>query len=90
MIQLWQSMMMIELNTLLSEYNSVSATVISRNLDSWNRTATIDKGKKDGLKDGSAVINKYGLVGYLKNTSYTSSDVKLLTSLNEYKISVKI
>lgn len=81
---------MIELNTLLSEYNSTAATVIYRNLDSWNRTATIDKGKKDGIKDGSAVINKYGLVGYTKNTSYASSDIKLLTSPNEYKISVKI
>lgn len=80
----------LELNTLLSEYNSISSTVITRNLSSWNRTAIIDKGKKDGLKDGYAVINKYGLVGYLKNTSYTSSSIKLLTSPSEYKISVKI
>ncbi len=80
----------LELNTLLSEYNSVASTVVTRNLSSWNRTAIIDKGKKDGLRDGYAVINKYGLVGYLKNTSYTSSSIKLLTSPNEYKISIKI
>lgn len=80
----------LNLNTLLSEYNPITATIVTRNLESWNRTATIDKGNVHNIKDGYAVINQYGLVGYTKNTTYSTSDVKLLTSISEYKISVKI
>lgn len=80
----------LSLNSLLSEYNYVSSTVIARDLNTWNSKAIIDSGKKNKLKDGLAVINKYGLIGYLKNCSYSFCDIKLLTSLSDYKISVKV
>ena len=80
----------LNLNTLLSEYNPIASTIVIRNLESWYSTAVIDKGFNHNIKDGYAVINQYGLVGYTKNTTYSTSDIKLLTSASEYKISVKI
>lgn len=81
---------MLNLKTILSEYNKINATVINRNLGYWYDTLTIDKGKNDGIKENDAVITKKGLIGYIESVNYESSTVKLLTSKTKNKISVKI
>ena len=81
----------LELNATLSEYTYVNATVVSRNIGYWYNTLTIDKGKKNKVKLGDAVITSQGLIGKVSSISNFSSTVKLLTSdkiLN--KISIKI
>ena len=81
----------LDLNSTLSEYTFVNATVISRNIGYWYNTLTIDKGKKNKVKLGDAVITNEGLIGNISSVSNFSSTVKLLTSdeiLN--KISIKI
>ena len=78
------------LKTILSEYEKINATVIDRNLGYWYDTLTIDKGSNDGIIKNQAVITTKGLIGYIHNTSYTTSTVKLITSKLENKISVKI
>lgn len=78
------------LKTILSEYEKINATVIDRNLGYWYDTLTIDKGSNDGIIKNQAVITTKGLIGYIYNTSYTTSTVKLITSKLENKISVKI
>lgn len=81
----------LELNSTLSEYTYTNATIINRQTDYWNNTLTIDKGSKNGIKQGDAVIVSKGLIGKIVNSSNFTSSVKLLTSDEiTNKISVKI
>ncbi len=81
----------LELNATLSEYNYVNATVVNRNIGYWYNTLNIDKGSKNGIVEGDAVITSSGLIGKIISVSNFSSTVKLLTT-NEIsnKISVKV
>lgn len=80
-----------ELNSTLSEYTYVNATVINRNIGYWYNSLTIDKGSKNGIKQGDAVITSNGLIGKIISVSNFSSTVKLLTTDEiSNKISVKI
>ena len=81
----------LELNATLSEYTYVNATVVNRNVGYWYNNLIIDKGSKNGVKKGDAVITNSGLVGRIINVSNFSSTVKLLTSDEiSNKISVKV
>lgn len=81
----------LELNTILSDQVHQNATIISRNIDYWYDEVTIDKGSKNGIKKGMAVINNDGLVGKITTVSNYYSTVKLLANENmNDKISVKI
>ena len=63
-----------------SNNNKISAAVISRKTGSWWRQIILNKGSKDGVEVGSAVIGPGGLLGRVKNTSLFTSSVTLLTS----------
>ena len=81
----------LDLNSTLSEYTYVNATVVNRNIGYWYNNLVIDKGSKNGVKKGDAVIISKGLIGKITNVSNFSSTVKLLTSDEiSNKISVKI
>lgn len=81
----------LELKRTLTEYNTVNATILSRNKMYWFNTLVIDKGSKDGLKESMAVITKDGLVGKISKVYKSSSEVKLITSDDtNYKVSVSI
>jgi len=81
----------LELNATLSEYTYINATAINRNIGYWYNNITIDKGSKNGIKKGDAVITSNGLIGKITSVSNFSSTVKLLTSDEiSNKISVKI
>ena len=81
----------LELNATLSEYTYVNATVVNRNIGKWYNILNIDKGIKNGVKKGDAVITNSGLIGRIIKVSNFSSTVKLLTSDEiSNKISVKI
>ena len=81
----------LDLNATLSEYTYVNATVVNRNIGYWYNSLTIDKGSKNGIKKGDAVITPSGLIGKITNVSNFSSTVKLLTSDEvSGKISIKI
>lgn len=81
----------LNIDYVLSEYDYLNATVISRNSLYWYNTLTIDKGKNNGLKDGMVVINSTGLIGKITNVSTFSADVKLITTNDtNNKISVTI
>ncbi len=81
---------LLKLETTLSEYKTINATVVDRNLGYWYDTLTIDKGQNDGVKENDAVISPKGLIGYIESVNYESSTVKLITSNLKNKISVKI
>lgn len=75
----------------LSEYDYLNATVISRNSLYWYNTLTIDKGKNNGIEEGMVVINSTGLIGKITNVSTFSADVKLITTNDtNNKISVTV
>ena len=81
----------LDLNSTLSEYTYVNATVVNRNMGYWYNNLVIDKGSKNGVKKGDAVIISKGLIGKITSVSNFSSTVKLLTSDEiSNKISVKI
>lgn len=81
----------LDLNNVLSSYESINATVISRDLSYWSDNITIDKGEKDGIHINMPVIVGEGLIGKIVKTSTYNSTVRLLTSNNSNdKISVKI
>lgn len=80
----------LQINTLLSEYNKINATVIDRNLGYWFDNITIDKGSQNGIKENQVVISNNQLIGYIEKTNFLTSTVKLITSNLKNKISIKI
>ena len=81
----------LELKNTLTEYNTVTTTVLSRNKSYWFNIITIDKGKLSGIDKDMVVITKNGLVGKISKVSENSSEVKLITSDDvNYKVSVSI
>lgn len=82
---------LLDLNSTLTEYGIVNATVISRNNMYWFNTLTIDKGKKSGIKKDMAVITTEGLIGKVSKVSNKTSEIKLITADDiTYKTSVVI
>ena len=63
-----------------SDKDTISAAVISRKNGSWWRQIILNKGSKDGVQVGSAVLGPGGLLGRITNTSLFTSSVILLTS----------
>lgn len=56
----------------------VASNVIGMPTDSWNRVVLIDKGARDGVSVGMAVMGSSGLVGQVTNVFDASSEVRLL------------
>jgi len=65
-----------------SEANKLNSSVISRNTSSWWKKILLNKGSKNGVSIGDAVIGPGGLIGIVENTSKLTSSVKLLTDPN--------
>jgi len=79
------------IQTVLSDFNYVNATIIERNREYWFNTVTIDKGSSDGIAVDMAVVDGNGLVGRVENVRGKTSDIKLLTTSDvTSKISVVI
>lgn len=81
----------LQLKETLTEYDTVTTTVLSRNKSYWFNTVTIDRGKTSGIEKDMVVVTKNGLVGKISKVSENSSEVKLITSDDvNYKVSVSI
>ena len=79
------------LSSTLTDFNSLSAVVISRNKMYWFNSIVINKGSSSGIKKDMAVISSDGLIGKINKVSKTTSEVKLLTTNDKNeKISVMI
>ena len=57
----------------------VSARVIARDPLPWFRTFTVDRGERDGVRRGMAVLSPQGVVGQIAEVSQTAARVLLLT-----------
>jgi rod shape-determining protein MreC len=67
------------------EKNSTSmigAEVIGRDPSSWFRSVTIDKGERDGVKKGMAVISPTGVIGQILKIAPHYATVLLITDYN--------
>lgn len=64
----------------ISDYDTINATVISRNRDYWFNTLTINKGSNDGIDIDMAVIDGDGLIGRISSVTNNTSVVKLITT----------
>jgi rod shape-determining protein MreC len=60
----------------------IAAAVIGQDPSSWFKSVTINKGEKDGLKKGMAVISPEGVIGQILKTAPNHSVVLLLTDYN--------
>lgn len=78
-----------KVNTVLSEYKIINASVISRSLVGWFNTLVIDKGLSDGIEEGDAVTNHEALIGTVIEVMDKSSVVRLITN-NQNKVSAKV
>lgn len=75
------------LRTLLQFRETLSSTVIAaevvgRDPSSWFKSVTINKGEKDGVRKGMAVISPEGVIGQILKTAPSHSVVLLITDYN--------
>lgn len=80
----------VNINSVLSEYELINAVVISHDVGYWYDTIIINKGMNDNIQEGMAVVNNSGVIGKVISVTNFSSTVMLLTSENIGKVSVKI
>lgn len=81
----------LNIDQVLSEYDYINATVISRNVGYWYNTIIIDKGKNKDIEIGMAVINNTGLIGKVVDVTHLTATVKLITNSDvNNKISVAV
>jgi len=67
----------------ITDYDSISGNVISRNPDYWVDQVTTDLGSQDGIALGMPVMSGNGLIGQISEVNLTSSKVTLLTNIDE-------
>ncbi len=60
----------------------IAAEVIGRDPSSWFKSVTINKGEKDGVRKGMAVISAKGVIGQILKTGPYHSVVLLITDYN--------
>lgn len=58
---------------------TIACEVVARNPDNWFDQAVLDKGSKEGVLKGSAVITADGVVGQVVSTSEHAAVVRLIT-----------
>ena len=81
----------LEIDSVLSDYNYINGTIISRSNSLYNDYVIIDKGKNDNVLQNQAVINSDGLLGKVVEVFDSHSVINLLTTNEENnKVSVKI
>ena len=60
----------------------VGAEVIGQDPSSWFRSVTFDKGERDGVKRGMAVVSPTGVIGQILKTAPDYATVLLITDYN--------
>ena len=82
----------LDLKKVLSQFRTVSATVITRNPDQWMETMVINVGSNEGISEDMAVMSGKGMIGRIVEVNPSSSKVLLLTSQqsNVGKVSARV
>lgn len=81
----------LEIESSLSEYETIDATVIQRSSDMWMETLVINVGSSHGVEEDMAVVTSDGLIGKVESTTGKTSTVKLLTTEDPtFRVSAEI
>lgn len=80
----------LNIDNLLIDSSKTYASIKYRYNSNWFNTITINKGKKDNIKKGSAVLSNNSFIGYVSHVNKNTSIVNLITSNNDNYISAKI
>lgn len=59
-----------------SEYSTIPAYIINRNVSNFSECMVINVGSKDGIEPNMAVISEKGLVGYIVSTTESTAKVQ--------------
>ena len=70
----------LKVNKTLTDYSTVSASVLSRSPSSWQKQLVISKGSSSGIKKNMPVLSNGSLIGRVSEVNKTNSKVELLTN----------
>lgn len=73
----------LKLNSTLTDYSTVNASVLSRSPNSWQSYLTINRGQTSGIKKNMPVMSGKGLIGRIIEVDKVSSKVELISTDNE-------
>lgn len=73
----------------LTPFDLIPAAVINNSVNKLNNSITLNRGEKHGIRKGMGIIDHKGLVGIVKNTSASYSQVNSVLN-RETRISVKL
>ena len=68
----------LDLTKKYTDYKTVAADVISRDISNYSKTIVINAGTKSGIKENMTVIASEGLVGYVISATDTTSKVQTI------------
>ncbi|KIS04206.1 rod shape-determining protein MreC [Paucilactobacillus wasatchensis] len=73
----------LKLNNSLTDYSTVSASVLTRTPSSWQNQLVINKGQTAGISKNMPVLSGAGLIGRVAEVNKTNSKVELLSDSDE-------
>lgn len=73
----------LELNQTLTNYEKITANVITRSPNTWQDMLIVDQGENAGVEVNMAVMSQKGLIGRVVEVNSASSKIELLTSENQ-------
>lgn len=73
----------LKLNHSLTDYSTVTASVLSRTPSTWQQQLIINKGQTSGVKKNMPVLSGAGLIGRVSEVNKTNSKVELLSDTGE-------
>ena len=76
----------LKLGKSMTDYDTVTAAVLTRTPSSWQQQLVINKGQSSGIKKNMPVMSDGGLVGRIVEVNKTNSKVELLSDTNEASI----
>ncbi len=71
-----------EIENIPTDFKAKNASVISRDVESWNNKLMINVGAQNGMEEGLVVMSSDGMIGKITSVSELTSTVTLLTSEN--------
>ncbi|WP_439425041.1 rod shape-determining protein MreC [Oenococcus alcoholitolerans] len=72
----------LRLKNSLTDYQTVSAVVISRSPSNWNSELVINRGSSSGISKNSPILDSRGLIGLISQVNNNSSKVTLISNNN--------
>ena len=81
---------MTNIKNVMSDFEVINGVVISRNISYWLDELIVNRGQKNGVEEGMAVVVSEGLIGYVSEVYDNSSRVTLITNSSYNNTSVKV